>query len=467
MDREKQVVERALAARVERLWQEVSWDTPREDADRLRQEAIQACHALHRTANPAYRGRCEREQIGERLELAELPALVFPEEIYKAYSEERRINGKKLGVFCEQDVPLLVEHLNHYLVHPITMDGLAQSYMKFTNIRGGLDRLRADLLSAQGVFLVTSSGTTGSAFSLIPLDKESFEMLLRANERTLEEASNVPGYGPIDPDSHCMVGHFPRKGSMGMALTFEFQARRFGERAFFTIPMEVQTRELRWRKGTYAGLSGWILGLVMKPLLQMGGKRTAHKGMENMIMALKKAEELGVRTLIAGNQWMAYNTLKQMAALLRAEIERGTKKPGDHYIDLAPGSVLVVGGGNKSGLSIPEEEIITLFHKLIGGLDKVVDLYSQAEGFGIGIRCNEGNYHLDPHTEYFTIDSYLAYFDPRQTNRVPAIITGDLVDAIHEEPCSCGAPTRYFRSIERDVLNRGSKGCAAALAEYV
>jgi hypothetical protein len=461
-----EMLERALAEKIAVLWQEVSWATPREKADRLRNKAIQSCHALHRAANPAYRERCAREQISERLELAQLPAVVFPEEIYKAYGEKTRPDGRSLGPFCEQDVPLLLEHLNHYLVHPITMEGLAENYMPFTNIRGGLDRLRADLLSAQGVSLVTSSGTTGSAFSLIPLDKTSFEMLLRANGRTLDEASRVPGYGSVDPDKHCIVGHFPRKGSMALALAFEFQARRFGERAFMAIPTNVQTRELRWRAGGYAGLSGQVLKLIMKPFLTAGGRQIARKGWENLLAGLQKAEELGLRTAVVGNAWMAYKALKRMESLLQAEIERGRRQPGDPLIKLAPGSVLIFGGGNKSGLNVPEEEIIALFHKLVGGLDRVSDIYSQAEGFGTAIRCQEGNYHVDPHVEYFVLDSYLAHFDPRQTNRVPAIVSGDVVDAICEVPCPCGAPTRYFRRVQRDDQNRGSKGCAAALAEY-
>lgn len=465
MEQQVKALKEAQRASLERLWREVSWNTDREKADRVRWEAIQACHALHRAASPAYRERCDKEQIGERLESAQLPAIAFPEEIYKAYSEKERANGQKLGVFCEQDVPLLLEHLNHYLANPIPMDGLAESYMRFTNVRGGLDRLRADLLNGQEIFLLSSSGTTGSAFSLIPLDRESFETLLRITRYTLDEATSVPGYGPIDPSRHCLVAYSPRKGSMMMALAFELYARGFGERAFLTIPVHVQTRELRWRGGGYAGVSGKVLRLIMRPLLRVGGKRTGRQGLENTIAALKKAEELGVRTAIFFNPWMAYNALRQLEALLEAEIERGVKKPGDHLVNLAPGSVVMFGGGNKSDLDISEKEIVALIRKVIGGLDKVVDAYGQAESFGSGVQCAEGNYHLDPHVEYFAVDSVLARFDPRETNRLPVIVTGDQVDAIHETPCACGKPTRYFKRVQRDE-SRGSKGCAAVLAEY-
>jgi len=464
MDRRVDRLEKALAEQLEALWQEISWHTPRETADRVRRAAVQACHALHRAANPAYRERCGRERIPERLELAQLPAVTFPEEIYKAYAYKEGGKRRKLGVFCERDVPLLLEHLNRYLVHPVTTEGLAESYMCFTNIRGGLDRLRADLLKAQRVCLVTSSGTTGSAISLIPLDRECFETLLRVNRYSFGEITNVPGYGSIEPDRHCLVGHLPRRGSMLVAL--ERLARSFGQRAFLTIPAEVQSRELRWRSGTYAGAGGRALELIMKPLLDVGGRRTAREARENAIAALKRAEALGLRTAILANAWMAYDTLRRMEALSAAEVEGGTRRPGTPYVDLAPGSVLILGGGNKGGLNVPEEEIIASFHKVIGGLDKVADVYFQAEGFGAAIRCREGNYHVDPHVEYFTIHSYLAYFDPRQTNRVPAIITGDIVSAIHEEPCPCGAPTRYFRRVQRDDEKRESKGCAAALAKY-
>ncbi len=466
MDGQTKTLQEVWAAKVNTLWQHVSWQTPREEADRLRREAVQACHALHATANPAYRERCRRERIGERLELAQLPLVAFPEEIYKAYSQKQRADGRKLGVFCEQDVPLLVEHLNQYLVHPLTIDGLRNSYMGWTNIRGGLDRLRKDLRMAQGVLLVTSSGTTGSAISLIPMDQAALEMQRRVYARLFREATIVPGYGPIEPEQHCMVAHSPLSGSMMLAVAFELQTRGFGERAFMTIPAHVHTRELRWRAGVYAGPGGRLLGLAMKPLQRVGGKRTSRLAVENLLIALRKAEAWGLRTAVAGNSWMAYSALKELEALLEDEIARGAKKPGDHLVDLAPGSLLVYGGGNKSGLNVTEDEITALYHKLIGGLDKVVDVYNQSEGYVSAIRCAQGNYHLDSHSECFVVDGYLAYFDPRHGTRLPAIVTGDVVGTIHEEPCPCGAPTRYFRQIQRDDQKRGSKGCAAALAEY-
>jgi hypothetical protein len=187
---------------------------------------------------------------------------------------------------------------------------------------------------------------------------------------------------------------------------------------------------------------------------------------DGWIKALRMAEELGVRTAVFGNPWMSYNILRRTEELLQAEIEQGVKQPGDHFVDLAPGSVLIYGGGNKSGLDVPEAEITAMFHRLIGGLDRVVDVWTQAESYGTAIRCDEGNYHLDPHVEYFVVDSYVAYYDPRQANRVPAIVTGDVVDSIVEEPCPCGATTRFFQRVQRDDQNRGSRGCAAALAEY-
>jgi hypothetical protein len=158
---------------------------------------------------------------------------------------------------------------------------------------------------------------------------------------------------------------------------------------------------------------------------------------------------------------MVYPTLTRMKALQDADVSHGEEP----LLRLAPGSVLVTAGGNKSDLTLPEAEITALFRRLVGGVDKVVDAWGQGEGMCAAIRCEHGNYHGDQHAEYFMVGSNLAYFDPRQPFRVPAIVTGDLVDRIHEDPCPCGAPGRYFQRIRRDE-RRGSKGCAAALAEY-
>jgi hypothetical protein len=466
MDERVAMLKDSLLTEIDRMWQELSWGIPREEADRQRFEAIQACHRLHRAANPAYRDRCEREGIGERLEPDQFATLCFPEEIYKGYAEKVRANGEKLGIFCERDVPLLLEHLNYYLVEPITMDGLAGSYIRGTNIKGGLDLLREDLRKSQDIILFTSSGTSGTMLSLIPLDRESYDMIVRAHRVMFDIISTTDGYGPISPDEHFLVAHTIDEGSMLMSVTLKAYASQFGDRGIMTLPARVQTRELRWRGGKYYGPGGKLLGLVLKPLLALGGKGTARKGVENLVAGLKRAEELGLRTEIFGNPWLLLNALRQIEAMLEAEIAAGNKQPGDHFVDLAPGSVVVFGGGNKSGSDVTEEDIAALMRRLIGGIDKVSDGYGQSESYCVAVRCAEGNYHFGPHIEVFMIDQYLAYYDPRQTNRIPSIVTGDIIDGLHEEPCACGDTSRYFRYIHRDDENRGSKGCAAALAEY-
>ncbi len=465
MDEQTRKLRAILDQKLEQLWQQVGWNTPRETADRIRREALQASHALHRAANPAYRERCEREGIGEQLDLAQLPALVFPEEIYKGYAEQKRANGQKLGLFCEQDVPLLLKYLNHYLVEPIQMDGLKQSYMFLTSIRGGLDRLRDDIQRSQGTFMLTSSGTTGT-LSLIPVDKDAFHTLERVTLYTYDAITDVPGYGPIDPAKHCLVAFAIRRGSLMQAVTFNVYAEGFGERAFLAIPAAVYTRELRWRADKFAGLSGKLIRPLIRSMSAKAGKKAAQQTAENFAMGLKQAESLGVRTAIFINPWQTYRTLLALEARLQEQVARGEKKPGEPLVRLASGSVLIFGGGNKSNLAVSEEEITALCRRLIGGLDKVLDAYGQSESLGGAIRCSAGNYHLDPHMELFSVDNYLAYYDPRQVNRVPAIITGDIIGEVHDEPCSCGAPTRYFTRIARDSENRGSKGCIAALAEY-
>ncbi len=466
MDERVALLKDSLLTEIDRMWQELSWVTPRERADRQRFEAIQACHRLHRAANPAYRDRCEREGIGERLEPSQFPIMCFPEEIYKGYAEKVRANGEKLGIFCERDVPLLLEHLNYYLVEPITMDGLAESYIRGTNIKGGLDLLREDLRKSQDIILFTSSGTSGTMLSLIPLDRESYDMIVRAHRAMFDAISITGNFGPIDPDKDFLVAHTIDEGSMLMSVTLKAYANQFGDRGTLTLPARVQTREMRWRGGKYLGFGGKLLGLVLPLLLALGSKRTARKGFENLVAGLKRAEELGLRAEIFGNPWLLLNALRQIEAMLEAEIAAGNKQPGDHFVDLAPGSVVVFGGGNKSGSDVTEEEIAALMHKLIGGIDRVSDGYGQSESYCVAVRCVEGNYHFGPHIEVFMIDQYLAYYDPRQTNRMPAIVTGDIIDGLHEEPCPCGDTSRYFRHIRRDDENRGSKGCAAALAEY-
>jgi hypothetical protein len=338
--------------------------------------------------------------------------------------------------------------------------------MSLTNLRGGLDQLRADLLKSQEVLLLTSSGTSGSALSLIPIDARSYEMRKRCNRLSFDLFSDVPGYGPIVPEHDCLIAYAPRAGSMLMIVAMQDYANKFNERKFLTIPASVYTRELRWRAGMYAGFSGKLLKILMKPLQVMGGKRTAQMGLTNTIAALKKAEALGVRALVFSNQWMIYKALLKMQSLLEAEIQQGLKQPGEPFVKLAPGSAFFSSGGNKSGLDIPSEEVIALIHKLIGGLDKTRDGYGKSEAIINTLGCQYGNYHLDPYAVFFKIDGYMAFFDPRETGKVPAQITGDLVDDLCYEPCPCGMPTGYYKFLRRDNEKRGSKGCAAALQEY-
>ncbi len=449
-----------------RLWSEVGWETPREKADPIIWEAVQACHAFHREATPAYRDRCIREGIGSTIQRGQLPLVVFPEEIWKGYSQLPMENGKKMGVFCEKDVPRLIDYLNQYISTPLSTNGLADSYLSQTNLVGGLDRLRNDLYKSQGVQLLTSSGTTGSAISLIPVDQQSYDDRVRINRMTFDLFTDVPGYGPIVPERDTLVSYSPEDGSMLMSVAMKDYAKNFGDRKFITIPARIFTRQLRWRAGVFTGPTGKLLSLVMKPAMSIGGKRIARQGLENTIAALRKAEALGQRTLIFANVWMGYKMFRYMEAQLEEEIRSGHKKPGDHYINLPPGSVMLNAGGNKSGLQISEEEIILLVHKVIGGLDKIATGYSKAESMISVITCPMGCYHLDPHMVFFKVDGYLAFFDPRETYKVPAQITGDLIDDLSYRPCPCGMPSGYFHTISRDVAHRGSKGCAAALQEY-
>jgi hypothetical protein len=455
-----------LLDKIDVLWKDVDHKTPRPQADQLRREALQACHAYHRQANPAYRQRCEREGVGESLSLEQLSVVAFPEEIYKAYSQQTLPNGEKLGAFCERNVPLILEGLNPYLTRPITMDGLQANYLPLTSLRGGLDRLRSDLLEKQGVFLLTSSGTGGGTFALIPCDRGLLETTRRANHFMFDMVTDVPGYGPLDPQRDCMIGFVPRDGSMMMSFGLGLYADLYGERAFFAVPAKVHTRELRWRKGVFTGPDGALLKLLMTPLMGVMGKRTSEKGFHNFAQALKQAEAWQVRTLVFANPWMGLNLLAHLEDLLKAEVAAGSKKAGDPLVKLAPGSVLLMAGGNKSGSDIPAEAIIQRFLAVIHGFDKVIDAYGQSESLSGAIQCSQGNYHFDPHIEFFKSGNYLGYFDPRQDYRPPCILTGDVVDGIHETPCPCGSPARYFKSVQRDSENRGSKGCAAALAEY-
>ena len=461
-----QQLKQRLDTAIEDVFINATWKTPRQQADASVWQAVQACHALHRAANAAYRQRCEREGIGAAIEPSQLPLVVFPEEIWKGYSESELPGGEKLGVFCERDVPRLFDYLNQYLVDPLRLEGVQRDYSAGTNFKGGLDRLRSDLLASQGVLLLTSSGTTGSALSLIPVERKSRDIRNRAIRMAFDEMTDIPGFGPIDPGRDYVITYGPEDGSMVMIVGMRDFMQSFGERAALTIPARVYTRELRWRAGVFSGAAAPLLSAVFAPLMGAGGKVTARKGMENTLAILKKAEASGLRILIFANQWMIYKTLQHMESLLAEEIRQGVKKPGDPYIRLAPGSVVVSGGGNKSTLTVPEVEVLALLHRVVGGVDRTIDGYGKAESMICTYRCAQGSYHLDPQMTFFKVDGYLAFFDPREPNKVPAQITGDLIDDIYETPCACGSPTRYFKTIQRDSQNRGSKGCAAALQEY-
>jgi hypothetical protein len=460
------VLKTQLLSEIDRLWEDVDWTTPRPVADRRRWEVVQRNHRYQRLANPTYRERCEREGVGETLTRDDLATVALPEEIFKSYREQTLANGERLGIFCERNVPLLLEGLNRYLTEPITMEGLSSSYLAFTSLRGGLDQLRRDLLEHQGVYLLTSSGTGGGAFALIPSSDALTEEFRRVNHSMFGQITTVPGYGPLNPATDCLVGYGPRDGSMMMAFGLKLYADLFEDRAMLAIDAEVYTRELRWRKGVFTGVDGMLLKVVLPPALSVVGKRMSKQSAENFHQALVRAEKLGVRTLVFANPWMALNAVRYLQRVLEAKIAAGEKKPGDPLVELAPGSVLLLAGGNKSGSDIPLEEIVGMFQATIGGVAKVVDAYGQGEALSGAVMCSEGNYHFDPHVEPFQVNGYLATYETRQFYRPSCMLTGDVIDGIHEEPCPCGQPTRYFTSVARDNENRGTKGCAAALAEY-
>jgi hypothetical protein len=406
------------------------------EATRLRRLAIAACHAHYRAAVPAYRRMCDDAGIGDEAELATIvESCTVGDEWFKSYD----VAWLEAGDF---------EAMGRWLGDACT-EGAAGAAAAAG--AGGVDEW-LERLERAGLHVLYSSGTSGMLW-LVPRDRASWEAY----------AANGPSYlmarvqrMGVDLGTMDAVVLGFRGGRMGIQRAGAEIARWVG-RVEYLHDFEIRADTLReaLRARNSVGAEGVAWGGA-------GGRESAY---ERMLAACARATAAGRGVWLFGAPYQ----VKELCA--RAEAARAPQ--------LAPGSVVTLGGGWKSfeGERVGRAGLAAAIERALGvGQARVMEAYSMVELNSPLMCCEAGRFHVPPLLEPVVYDEALVpqqagpevtgifgFLDATATSYPGFVVTGDEVQLVRER-CPCGLVGPAISGEVRRAPGRELRGCGGVLA---
>jgi len=425
-------------------------------------DGIVETHAWHFARNRAYRQTVAAHGVGPSLSPNDLARVLRPTaQTFKSYID-------LLGTPFPHDRPL---EFVEWLAGQLSIELPAARFSRLRPRYGSLEALlRAveQIFADLGLEILTSSGTSGRATIMV----RNQQALTRTTESFY---LSFQRYFGMQAD-HRAIFIMPRQTRIAMARMAQFSVQGIGlapERVHFTIPFAAQPDQVRIRAGrTFrSGWQGAVERRLWRPfMLWMGDAVVTPRAVQNTVHLLQAASAAGEKVLLFAG-WT------HLHAAAQEILRRGAP------LRLAAGSLVGSGGGMKERYPHTPDEIRTTVAQamiLTGGEPVMVrDTYGMAEGNWAAMQCRQGNYHLPPWIQAFTVDGndtlqagadsvgLLAFFDPFGGGELfPAFFkTADRVRLLRgDAPCACGEQGAYLAqgSIQRvDLLDEA--GCAAQL----
>jgi hypothetical protein len=408
----------------------VRW-SEREDVDesvvaRIRGAAILLNHRRYIARIPAYRRLAEDRALIE-VDDVDVVAneLMVTTHLFKSYerawlesAEYERMTGWLASIFTREP--------------RVALEGVR-------NVEEWRNRLRGD-----GVYVTYSSGTSGR-LSFVPRDRFTWDALRRNGlfySRAVSAVAPATGYD-------CLV-----LGARGNGLGIQAAARgltRAAHRSHYLFDVDLGADMLQdavsWRP---VGEAGDVQ------------EETAYAA---AFAFLRRASTEGRPVLVFG-------TPAQVSAACGRVASDGAA------VRLAPGSIVVCGGGWKAaeGERIPRRELVERVDDAFGiGAEHVVDTYSTSECNCVFPSCAEGRYHIPPLIEPVVLDDcYMrldgddvcgtfGFLDPFAASYPGFVITGDQARLVRGR-CGCGLGGW---SVVGDIVRTPTveaRGCAGVLA---
>jgi len=435
-------------------------------AARLRKEAVRINHAHYLENIPAYRKLAQEEGIGKLDDILPIKKyLMSTDDIFKSYNQQW-LDNKEFGKMNEWLGTIFHERIN------LDVDGIR-------TIDEWIDRL-----SAAGITLAYSSGTTGR-FSFVPRCRLSWELFTSAPTcyiapmllnlglgSAIQKLLLKPAIKFIPPFTFAELvkkiglpdydGIFLafRKGNMGIQLVSQEFSKKMFRNSFFLYDIPLSASAIRFIT------RGPVDDFDRKHLAEFAAA-TIGKKEENyakIINQMKRSAAAGRKIFLFGAPYQ-YKELAEMIAG-----KEGT-------LPLKQGSFLLTGGGWKSfeGEKIDRESLVKIISDVFDvPRSLIVDGYSMTEINGLLVLCEHGRYHLPPVVEPVILDENLlpqegkdlkgafGFLDPFAISYPGFIVSGDNVRML-DEKCPCGMFGPAFTEVGRSP-GREIKGCGGIMA---
>jgi hypothetical protein len=429
----------------------------------LRRQAVLLNHACYLKNIPAYKKLAEEEGVDDSTEIDAIKRkLMFPDGIFKSYHQAwldeadfSRMNGWLSGIY-------------HRRIN--------------TDIRGvkSIDEW-LERLSRDGILVTFSSGTSG-AFSFVPRDKVDRSLAATANICYLMPLLSRLGIAfsqntaplkqavrLLSPDSFRMAA--TRTGLPGFdAFFLGFRHGRNGNQALmqelapvfrrhcFLYDTDLNASTLRaLRRGARSDEERQAIADFRTQIGSKSGQYYLH-----LLENISESVRTGQKVFIFGTPFQ-FKKLVESASV--------------KSLSLAPGSVILFGGGWKSftGDAVQPEE---LTKELVRTFDvppsNILEGYSMTEVSMLMLRCEYGRFHIPPVLEPVILDGELnplegtdlkgtfGFLDPLARSYPGFIISGDLVHLLDGD-CRCGLTGPAVNEISRPGKLE-VKGCGGIMS---
>jgi len=429
------------------------YDLPHSEIQSLQIEALNERFQEQKDAIKLIGLRARDAGISEIRELGDIVPLLLPHTAYKSYPESFLLEGKwdKLTKWLET-------------VSTFRSDGV--NLEDIADVDDWIERL-----TAAGVFVSCSSGTTGKA-AMLPASQRDMDWVCRDNV-----VSYAWGSG-IKPERNRLIfglapmAHVPRNYMIGHALRDAFGVPGKERFNYPAPPITIGsiTRMIALRKAIAEGTA--------RPAEIAEFEETSAIRQK----AMDDAVGLCADALIAARSELLYISGMWAPLYKIAEEVRGR---GYSAKDFSPGNTSYLAGGLK-GAKLPENYREYIYETFNLHPENNYQMYGMQELGSSMPRCQKGGrYHVPPWVVCLPLDKggdallpvgsngevegRAAFFDLSLDGRWGGIISGDKVE-VDFAPCPCGArsPTIKDTVVRYSDLEGDDKiGCAGTVDAYV
>lgn len=395
-----------------------------------RHEAILLNHQRYVDLVPAYRRLAQREGVAGPAPLEVIVNGLLLHDLFKSY-EPAWLEGR--------DFEALTGWLDGVCARAPGIDTAG-----IGDIGTWRERLRAG-----GLFLSFSSGTSGR-LSFVPRDLLTWKALVGNGASYTDESWRAAPDGGLR-EFDCLVAG-PRSGGMGI-LDAGAGLARIAARSHFLFDRVLTADAVReLGPGAAAPPGAWA---------DAAGELDAAYA--RALDFLRQGAAAGRLLLVFGAPFQVKRLCERVAAAGRVE--------------LAPGSLVVTGGGWKSfgGEQLPRAELLRLVRESLDvDAARCIDAYSTSELNCTFRTCSEGRYHVPPLIEPVVLDEallgfpgrpgqgLLAFLDPFAASYPGFVISGDL-GSLDQGRCGCGLQGWFIDGEIRRAEGMEIRGCGGVL----